>query len=152
MMITSDTEGSAGLLFQSFAIVDPQEEPEDWSYAKGETWINSAFYVSLAIEDMPFKVSDDGEIRFSRKTQVGSINFAHQSGCVVVTYKTIRDCEVSISGKLDKVDGKGLLSDDHRMTGDLVIKIITPEDDRWILNYKEMTFDYIGTVLLKQYL
>ena len=104
----------------------------EWTPAKRETLIRSAFEVSVAIEEVPLKVSDDGTIRFSKKTQVGTVAFSHKASCLIDIYKKIQDSKILISGKLSQ-------GESTKLTGEMEIKIITPENDYYILHYKEMT-------------
>ena len=145
LLLTSEADQSVGALFDSYIIVDPSEKPADWTYAKGETWVKSAHQVDLCLEDIPLKVSRDGEYRFSRKTQSGTLVFTSHLNDMAVKYKTIKDCKLTVSGQLTKGESRTL-------TGDLEIKIITPEKEYYILNYKEMTLSSTDMGFLKWYL
>ena len=99
--------------------------------------------VALAIESIPVKVSDNGKIKFSRKTQTATLAVARWGGCVV-NYYNIINCKVSISGemkpfKTDKtIYGHSLGDIPANLSGDILIKIITPDNSRLCLRYKTL--------------
>lgn len=152
LMVNRVGDETLGVCFESLALVDPTEEPDNWTPDQGESWVRCAYYINFAIREIPFQKTADGEMKFSKKTQVGTINFAHWSGCMVSYYKQIRDCKVSISGSLSQAGTGSNVSSTVPFTGDLEIKIITPDNDHWILHYDKLNPMTCDSGFLSHYL
>ena len=131
-------KGTASLLFKSFKIVDPEEKPDDWSFEKGPTWIHKGLYVCMCIDNVPFKVSDDGIIHFSKKTRSGTLSYGDMTCDTVDLYFKQKDCKFSISGEMTQEGVKGGFRYDVPMKGNLSIKIITPDGEYLLIGYTEL--------------
>lgn len=127
-------KGTASLLFKSFKLVDPTEKPE----GSDTYWLRKALYVCLCVNDVPFKVSDDGKIQFSKKTVSGTLTYGDMSGDTVDLSNKQKDCKVSISGGMAQDGAKGSFLFRIPMKGDLCIKIITPDGEHLLIGYTEL--------------
>lgn len=139
-MIPDYDKGKISLLFQSFQVVDPAEKPADWDSNSGIiSWVRSAFEIYLLVEDVPFKMSDDGRLCFSPKTMKGVLNYCHVSGDEAFYYKKIKNCSVSIMGDMSQEPRGERIFYDVPMNGNIEIKIIPQKGDRNILGFTELT-------------
>lgn len=138
-----DMNETANICFRS--TVEPAKE-----YPDQTGWDGWGHLVNLAIENIPVKITKSGDFMFSKKTQTGTLSFSNWGGCSILMYHRICDCKVSISGKL--VQSESYLYDGCRLTGDIEIRILSPYDDRWILNYKELTLSTCDIGFLKMFL
>ena len=127
-------KGTASLLFKSFKLVDPTEKPE----GSDPYWLRKALYVYLCVNDVPFKVSDDGKIQFSKKTVSGTLTYGDVSGDTVDLSNKQKDCKVSISGEMTQDGAKGSFLFRIPMKGDLSVKIITPDGEHLLFGYTEL--------------
>ena len=127
-------KGTASLLFKSFKLVDPTEKPE----GSDTYWLRKALYVYLCVNDVPFKVSDDGKIQFSKKTVSGTLTYGDMSGDTVDLSDKQKDCKVSISGGMAQDGAKGSFLFRIPMKGDLSVKIITPDGEHLLFGYTEL--------------
>ena len=127
-------KGTASLLFKSFKLVDPTEKPE----GSDTYWLRKALYVCLCVNDVPFKVSDDGKIQFSKKTVSGTLTYGDMSGDTVDLSDKQKDCKVSISGGMTQAGAKGSFLTQIPMTGDLSVKIITPDGEHLLFGFTKL--------------
>ena len=127
-------KGTASLLFKSFKLVDPTEKPE----GSDPYWLRKALYVYLCVNDVPFKVSDDGKIQFSKKTVSGTLTYGDMSGDTVDLSDKQKDCKVSISGGMTQAGAKGSFLTQIPMTGDLSVKIITPDGEHLLFGFTKL--------------
>lgn len=117
-------------------VIRPGEEYPDITEFDGYGHI-----VALAIESIPVKVSDNGKIKFSRKTQTATLSIGRWAGDVIIFNKQT-NCKVSISGemkpfKTDRTIYCDAIGDTPaNLSGDILIKIITPDNSRLCLRYK----------------
>ena len=154
VVYTDYNNGKMSLLFKSFQIVEPTEQPDDWPIIGIPTWIKSAFEVYLFVDDVPYKMTENGELTFSQKTVKGVLKYCHHSYDNAVFYKSVENCKVSMTGDLVQEASKGAIIADNPLRGNLEIKIIPPKADRNILYFKELkpsvaTKDYLD--FIKQY-
>ena len=131
-------KGRASLLFKSYQLVDPTEKPEGSDYPSYPYWVRKALYMYLCVNDVPFKVSDDGKIQFSKKTVSGTLTYGDMSGDTVDLSNKQKDCKVSISGGMAQDGAKGSFLFRIPMKGDLCIKIITPDGEHLLIGYTEL--------------
>ncbi|MBR1927048.1 MAG: hypothetical protein IJ840_04775 [Bacteroidales bacterium] len=136
-------KGTASLLFKSFKIVDPEKEPDDWSFEKGITWIRKALYVYMCVNDVPFKVLDEGKIKFSKKTVKGSLTYGDLSADMINMSNKRENCKFSISGEMTQEGAIDSFRFGVPMTGNLNIKIITPDGEHLLIGYTKL--DTSGT-------
>ena len=138
----ADKDETAGVCFQS-TINQAKEYPDVTG------WDGWGHVLKLTIKNIPVKVKD-GELKFSKKTQTGTIIFHRWIGCDVLGYQKVSDCKISISGKLEL--SEKYLSNRSRLTGDIEVKIISPENDRWILHYKELVVNLSDSGYIEYFL
>ena len=138
----SNITETAGISFRS--TIQPERENPDTE------WGSYGHFVCLAIESIPVKVSESGVVRFSKKTQNGTVSFCSLIADMGLVYQHIKDCKVSISGKLTQQGNS--LDNGNQLTGNIEIKIISPDNDRWILHYKELTVLTCDMGFLRMYL
>ena len=138
----ADKDETAGVCFQS-TINQAKEYPDVTG------WDGWGHIMTLAIENIPVKAKD-GELKFSKKTQTGTIIFHKSLGCVVLGYKRVSDCKISISGKFEQTEK--YLSNGSRLTGDIEVKIISPDKERWILHYTELVVNLSDSGFIENFL
>lgn len=136
---TDYNNGKMSLLFKSFQIVEPSEKPDDWQERGLPTWVKSAFEIYLFVDDVPYKMTENGELSFSPKTVKGVLKYCHYSCDNAVFYKTVENCKVSMTGELVQEASKGAIIANNPLKGNLEIKIIPPKEDRNILCFKELS-------------
>lgn len=144
-------KGRASLLFKSYQLVDPTEKPEGSDYPSYPYWVRKALYMFLCVNDVPFKVSDDGKIQFSKKTVSGTLTYGDVSGDEVNLSNKQKDCKVSISGEMTQDGAKGSFRFKTPMKGDLCIKIITPDGEHLLIGYTELATSSTDERFLDQF-
>ena len=124
---------TADICFEN--VIRPAKEYPDITGFDGHGHI-----VALAIESIPVKVSDNGKIKFSRKTKTATLSIGRWIADVVLFNKT--SCKVSISGEMKPFKTDRTIYCDSigdtpaNLSGDILIKIITPDNSRLCLRYK----------------
>ena len=137
---------SAGICFES--VIEPAREYPDKSGFDG-----CGHVVDLSIVDIPIKVSKKGEIKFSKKTQRGTISFARWEECSVLYDIKIKNCKVSISGTIFPLETRGalLVSQNNAQACDVTIKIISPDKVRWCLHFDKLVYTNCDSGFLEFY-
>lgn len=132
----SDNGETASICFES--VIRPVKEYPDVTGFDGY-----GHTVALSIENIPVKKSSNGGLRFSRKTQAATLSIGKWA-CDVILLNITKDCKVRISGELkpSKTD-KTIYCQDFgdvpaNLSGDLTIKIITPDNTHISLQYKNL--------------
>ena len=123
------------MMITTYKTVDLQGKPVD-----------DAFYIVLVIEDVPFSMSKDGVLKFSKKTYKGVLNYGHSYGDLLGFYKKQGDCKVSITGDLAQEGANESIRNGVPLKGNVSIKIISPEGEHFLLGCKELETEIVDGI------